>query len=230
MADFFASLSLFPLALTFGAFGFGLWCQKKTKSPLCNPILIGAAVVIAVLLLLDYSPELYQQGTDSLSWFLTPATICLAVPLYRQLKLLKKNLPAIVAGILAGSAAGLVSVLLLCRLFALDGQFAVSLLPKSITTSMAMVLSEENGGIASLTNVVILITGILGHILGTTLCKLLRLTDPISQGVALGTSAHLIGTTKATELDPLSGAVSTLALVVSGIFVALVFPLVCLLV
>ncbi len=230
MADFLASIPLFPLALTFGAFSFGLWCQKKTNSPLCNPILIGAALVVGVLLLLDYAPELYQEGTDSLSWFLTPATICLAVPLYGQLKKLKKNLPAILTGILAGSAAGLAVVLLLCRLFALERQITISMLPKSITTSIAMVLSEESGGIASLSNVVILITGILGNILGTTLCKLLRLTDPVSQGVALGTSAHLVGTSKATELDPLAGAVSTLSLVVAGIFVSLVFPLVCLLV
>lgn len=93
MADFFSSLSLFPLALTFGAFSIGLWCQKKTGSPLCNPILIGAALVVGVLLLLDYSPELYQSGTNSLSWFLTPATICLALPLYQQLKILKKICP-----------------------------------------------------------------------------------------------------------------------------------------
>ena len=227
MADFFASLSLFPLALTFGAFSIGLWCQKKTRSPLCNPILIGAALVVGVLLLLDYSPEVYQAGTNSLSWFLTPATICLAVPLYQQLKVLKKNLPAILTGILAGSVAGLAVVFLLCRLFALDRQISVSLLPKSITASIAMVLSEENGGITSLSNVVILITGILGNILGASLCKLLKLTDPISQGVALGTSAHLVGTSKATELSPLAGAVGTLSLVVAGIFVSIVFPFVC---
>lgn len=227
MADFLSSLSLFPLALTFSAFGVGLWCQKKTKSPLCNPILIGAALVIGVLLLLNYSPELYQKGTDSLSWFLTPATICLAVPLYQQLKILKKNLPAILMGVLAGSVAGLVVVFLLCKLFDLDRQFTVTLLPKSITASIAMVLSEENGGIESLSGVVILITGILGNLLGSTLCKLLKLTDPISQGVALGTSAHLVGTSKATELSPLAGAVSTLALVVAGVFVSLIFPVIC---
>ncbi|MBQ3529766.1 MAG: LrgB family protein [Oscillospiraceae bacterium] len=227
MVDFLSSLSLFPLALTFSAFGIGLWCQKKTRFPLCNPILIGAALVIGVLMLLDYSPELYQEGTDSLSWFLTPATICLAVPLYQQLKILKKNLPAILTGVLAGSVAGLVVVFLLCKLFALDRQFTVTLLPKSITASIAMVLSEENGGIESLSGVVILITGILGNLLGSTLCKLLKLTDPISQGVALGTSAHLVGTSKATELSPLAGAVSTLALVVAGVFVSLIFPVIC---
>lgn len=227
MAEFFSSLSLFSLALTFGAFQVGLWCQKKTKSPICNPILIGAALVIGVLLLLGIAPEDYEKGTAGLSWLLTPATICLAVPMYRQLKILKKNLPAIFVGVFAGTIASLTVVFLLCRLLALDRQITVSLLPKSITTAIGMVLSGENGGIASLTNVVILLTGIIGNLMGTTLCKLFRLTDPVSQGVALGTASHLIGTSKASEISPLTGAVSSLSLVVAGILTVLLFPLVC---
>ena len=227
MADFLPGLSLFSLALTFGAFQVGLWCQKKTKSPICNPILIGAALVIIVLLLTGIDPETYTKGTTGLSWLLTPATICLAVPMHRQLKALKKNLPTIFVGVFAGTITSLAVVFGLCRLLTLDRTIAVSLLPKSITTAIGMVLSEENGGIASLTNVVILLTGIIGNLMGTTFCKLFRLSDPVSRGVALGTASHLIGTAKATEIDPLTGAVSSLSLVIAGILTVLLFPLVC---
>lgn len=229
MADFLMGLPLFSLALTFAAFRVGLWCQKKTKSPLVNPILIGAALVVAALLLLDLDPEAYVDATEGISWLLTPATVCLAVPLYRQIKVLKKSLPAMLAGIIAGAIISLVVVLLLCGLFALDRHLTVSLLPKSITSAIGMPLSEQSGGNSSLTSVVILITGVLGNLIGPTLCKILKLTDPISQGVAFGTASHLGGTSKATEIDPLTGAVSSLSLVVAGIVSALIFPLFCML-
>ena len=224
MTDFLTGLPLFSLVLTIGAFQIGLWCQKKTRSALCNPILIGAILVIGVLLLTGISPEQYQAGTAGLSWLLTPATVCLALPLYRQMKILKKNLPAIAAGITAGTVTSLLAIFLLCLLFGLDRQITVSLLPKSITTAMGIVLSEQNGGIAALTSVVIIITGILGSLSGSAMCKLFRLTDPISQGVAFGTASHVIGTSRATEIDPLAGAVSSLSLAVSGILTALLFP------
>ena len=224
MSDFLTGLPLFSLVLTIGAFQIGLWCQKKTRSALCNPILIGAILVIGMLLLTGISPEQYQAGTAGLSWLLTPATVCLALPLYRQMKILKKNLPAIAAGITAGTVTSLLAIFLLCLLFGLDRQITVSLLPKSITTAMGIVLSEQNGGIAALTSVVIIITGILGSLSGSAMCKLFRLTDPISQGVAFGTASHVIGTSRATEIDPLAGAVSSLSLAVSGILTALLFP------
>lgn len=227
MADFLSGLPLFCIALTFGAFQIGLWCQKKTGSALCNPILIGAALVIGVLLLTGIDPQIYTTQTAGLSWLLTPATVCLAVPLYRHLKALKKSLPAILTGVIAGSVASLGFIFLLCRVFALDRQLSVSLLPKSVTAAMGIVLSENNGGIESLTSVVILITGILGNVLGSFLCKILKLTDPVSQGVAFGSASHIVGTSRATQLDPVAGAVGSLSLVVAGIFTALVFPFIC---
>ncbi len=227
MADLLSSLSLFHVALTLAAFAVGHWLQKKTRFPLCNPILIGAILVIGVLLLTDMDPKDYADGTEGLSWLLTPATICLAVPLYQQLKVLKKNLPAILIGIFAGAVASLIVVFFLCRLFSLDRQITVSLLPKSITSALGMELSEQNGGVPSLSLVVIILTGILGNLLGVTLCKILKLNDPISRGVAFGTSSHLGGTSKATELDALTGAVSSLSLVVAGIITTFLFPLVC---
>lgn len=227
MADFLTGLPLFCLALTVMAYQIGLWCRKKTGSTACNPLLIGIILVVGVLLLTGISPQEFQKNTAGFSWLLTPSTVCLALPLYRQLKLLKKNLPAILAGIIAGTLTGLVSVFVMCRLMGLDRQLSVSLLPKSITTAMGIVLSEQNGGIPAITSVVIILTGILGSLAGSAVCKLLRLNDPVSQGVAFGTATHVIGTTRANELDPVAGAVSSLSLTVSGILTALLFPIFC---
>ena len=227
MGDFLMSLPLFCLLLTVSAFQIGLWCQKKTGSILFNPILIGAALVGAVLLLLDIDLAAYQDKASAISWLLTPATVCFAVPLYRQMKVLKKNLPAVIIGVTAGTAVGLCSISLMCLVWKLDRELSISLLPKSITTAMGMVLAEQNGGIPALTSMAILITGILGNLAGPFLCKILKLTDPISQGVAYGTASHIIGTSKASQVDPLAGAVSSLSLVVAGILTALVFPFLC---
>ena len=225
MAEFLASIPLFPVVLTIGAFLLGLWLQKITRSPLCNPVIIAVALVIGVLLLTGFPVPTYQAGAKPITWLLTPATVCLALPLYEQLKVLKKNLPAIFAGIAAGTVTSLAVVGLMCWLFSLNRELTVSLLPKSITTAMGMVLSGQNGGIEALTTVVIIVTGILGSLMGPGLCKLLKLNDPISQGVALGTASHVIGTSKANELGPLQGAVSSLSLACAGILTAILFPL-----
>ena len=229
MAEFLEGISLFPIVLTLGAYQVGLWCRKKWNNPLCNPILIAVILVIGVLLLTGINVDTYSQGTSIISWLLTPATVCLALPLYQQLKALKKSLSAILAGAAAGTVTSLAVVLGTCKLFRLDNQVTVSLLPKSITTAMGMVLSVENGGIESLTVAVIIVTGILGSLAGSMLCKLFRIKDPVAQGVAFGTTSHVIGTSRANELDPLTGAVSSLSLAVAGILTAVLFPLVCML-
>ena len=227
MADFLTGLPLFSLALTVCAFQVGAWLQKKTGSALFNPILVGGVLVIGVLLLTGIDPEVYDKGTQGISWLLTPATVCLALPLYQHVKVLKKDLPAILIGIFAGSVTGLVCIFFMCRLFDLNHELTVSLLPKSITTAIGTALSAQNGGNTTLTSVVIIITGVFGNLVGTAFSKVLKLNDPVSQGVAFGTAAHLGGTSKATELHPVTGAVSTLSLVVSGILVAVMFPIVC---
>lgn len=218
---------LFPVVLTFGAFQIGLWCQKKWKNPLCNPILIAALLVIGFLLATGYSNDDYQAGTALYQWLLTPATVCLALPLYRQLKILGKNLWAILAGITAGTVTSLLCVFLLAKAFSLDRTLLISLLPKSVTTAMGMALSEQLGGISSISAAMIIVTGILGSLFGGMLCKLLRLEDPISQGVAFGTASHVIGTSRATELGALQGAVSSLSLAVAGILTAILMPIFC---
>lgn len=227
VTELLSGVSLFPLVLTIGSYQIGLWFRKKWNHPICNPILIAVILVILFLLLTGYPVETYQAGTSAIQWLLTPATVCLALPLYEHLKVLKKKLPAILIGVLAGTVTSLGCILLMCRLFSLEPQLSVSLLPKSITTAMGIVLSQQNGGILPLTTAVIIITGILGSLTGTTMCKLLRLKDPVAQGVAFGTASHVIGTTKATELGTLQGAVSSLSLTVAGILTAILFPLAC---
>ena len=224
MADFLESISLFPVLLTLGTYQFGLWCQKKTRHALCNPLLIATILSIAVLAATGFDPKVYQTGTAGISWLLTPATVCLAVPLYEQLKVLKKHLPAILVGVVSGVVTSLLSIFLLCRLFRLEDVVTISLLPKSITTAIALALTEQSGGISALTTFAIVITGILGNLSGSAFCKLMKLTDPVAQGVGFGTASHVIGTSRAMEVDPLTGAVSSLSLAVAGILTAILFP------
>ena len=216
--------TLFPLVLTLGSYMIGQWCQKKTKSAICNPLLIAAVISISVLLLIGMDPQAYAAGTVSISWLLPPATLCLAVPLYEQLKILKKHLPGILAGITAGTLTSLGSVWVMCRMFRLESVVTVSLLPKSVTTAIGLALAESADGLSALTAAAIIITGILGNLTGSLLCKWLKITDPIAQGVGFGTASHVIGTSRATELDPLAGAVSSLSLAVAGVLTALLFP------
>lgn len=227
MTEFLSPLVWFPLALTVGAYQVGLMCQKKWKTPLANPLLIAVLLVIGVLLLTGVTSSVYQEGMVYISWLLTPATVCLALPLYEQGKLLKDKLGAIVAGVAAGTFACLAVIVGFCLVFRLDRAMGVSLLPKSITTAMAIVLSGQNGGIPALTAIAVFLTGVVGSLSGAAMCKLFRLEDPVAQGVAFGTAAHVIGTSKATELGSLQGAVSSLSLTVAGLLTAVVFPLVC---
>ena len=220
------SLSLLPVVVTLLAFRLGQVLQGKFKSPLLNPILIAVILVIGFLGLTGLPGETYQAGMKSLSWLLTPATIALAIPMYEQFQALKKNLPAILAGVAAGALSCLGMVLALCLCFGFDRSLTVSLLPKSITTAIGVSLTELAGGIPSITTAAIIFTGIFANILGSAFCSLFRITDPIARGVAFGTAGHVIGTARANELSPLTGAVSSLSLVVAGLLTAIVLPLV----
>lgn len=224
MADFL-QMALLPLALTLGTYQFGLWVQKKLHSPLFNPILISVALILAFLALTGMDSATYQSGMSTISWLLTPATICLAIPLYQQFSALKQELPGIFAGIAAGTVASLAFVLGWGLLFGYDPALLMSLLPKSVTSAIGVPLAEMGGGISPITTTAIILTGILGSLLGPLFCKLFRLKQEIAQGVAYGTAAHVIGTTKANEQSPLTGAVSSLSLVVAGLMTAVLFPL-----
>ena len=173
--------------------------------------------VIGVVMLCGVDYESYENSAQYLSYLLTPATVCLAVPLYQQMTLLKKNLAAVACGILAGVLASLGSVLLLAFLFGLEHDVYVTLLPKSITTAIGMGVSEELGGLVTITVAVIIVTGVIGNVIGEAVCKLFRIYEPIAKGLALGTSSHAIGTAKALEMGEVEGAMSSLAIAVAGL-------------
>lgn len=225
MTELLTSVGIWAVVLTLGLYQLGLWLQKKTGLALCNPILIAAAAVIGLLLGLDIPNETYQQGMKQISWLLTPSTVCLAIPLYTQLSALKGNLKAIFLGIGAGTGISIGLIVGLCAVFGLDQTMVITLLPKSVTSAMAIALSESGGGIVALTAAAVIVTGVFGNMAGPWLCRLFRLTDPVAQGVAYGTAAHVIGTARAREHSELTGAVSSLSLVVAGILTAILFPL-----
>lgn len=218
-------LTLLPLVATILTYQVGLYLQKKIKSPLCNPLLISIILIIGLLLLTGYPTADYQEGMKFISWLLTPTTICFAVPLYEQLQLLKKDLKAILAGVCAGTLASLGFLFGLSRVMGLNDVLTASLLPKSVTNAIGIILSQQARGDVAITTAAICITGILGGIIGPMLCRIFRITSPIAQGVAFGTSSHVMGTAKARELSELTGAVSSLSLTVAGILTSLIFPL-----
>ena len=218
------SIGILPVVLTLFAFYIGTWCQKKTKLSLFNPILVGAIVVIVVMKLTGISDSAYQWGMKNLSWLLTPATICLAIPMYEQFQILKKNLKAVVAAVAAGVVSCLVILLSVCVLLGFGRNLTVSLMSKGITTAIGVSLTTMLEGTPSITTLGILVTGITGNMFGKSFCKWFGITDEIAQGVAFGTGAHVIGTAKANEISPLCGAVSSLSLVIAGLLTALFLP------
>ena len=219
------SIGVLPILLTFGMYQIGLLIQKKLKTAIANPVLISVILVLGFMALTGMGNGEYQAGMAKFSWLMTPATVCLAIPMYQHLQTLRRNLPAIITGIAVGAVSCLLMVALWAFAFRIDTRLALSLLPKSVTTAIGVPLSQMVGGMESVTTAVIILTGILANILGTALCKLFRLTDPIAQGVALGTSGHVIGTSRANEIGELTGAVSSLSLVTAGLLTAVVFPL-----
>lgn len=195
----------------------GLLLKKRFHWAILNPLLIAVVLVMAVLKLLRVDYETYYTGAQYLSYLLTPATVCLAIPLYQQINALRRNWKAIIAGITAGVFASLTSIFLLSKLFGLNHEQYVTLLPKSITTAIGIGISEELGGIVTVTVAVIIITGILGNMIAELVCKLFRITEPIAKGLAIGTASHAIGTVKAMEMGEVEGAMSSLAIAVSGL-------------
>lgn len=207
----------FAVVLTLVCYEFGLVIKRKTKWSLSNPLLIASVCIIAVLLILDIDYEVYKAAVQPISFLLTPATVCLAIPLYRQLELLKKYPLAIFGGITAGVLTTMVSIWLMSLAFGLTHEQYVTLLPKSITTAIGMGISEKMGGIVTITIVSICITGILGNVFAEIWLKWMKIEEPIAKGLAIGTSAHALGTTKAMEIGEIEGAMSSLSVVVTGI-------------
>lgn len=207
----------FGVVLTLIFYEIGLVIKRKTKWALANPLLIAALCIIGVLVLLDIDYEVYKAAVQPISFLLTPATVCLAIPLYRQLELLKKYPVAIFGGIASGVLTTMVSIWLMSLAFGLSHEQYVTLLPKSITTAIGMGISDKMGGIVTITIVSISITGILGNVIAELWLKWMKIEEPIAKGLAIGTASHALGTTKAMEIGEIEGAMSSLSIVVTGI-------------
>lgn len=217
MREFFASSSYFGICLSIAAYLLAVWLKKKVGSSFFNPLLVSIIITIGTVLFFKVDYADYNSSAKYLSFLLTPATICLAVPLYEQLDKLKSNFVAIMAGIFSGVLTSISSIFLMCKIFSFSKEEFVTFLPKSITTAIGMSVSEELGGYVPLTVAAIIITGVLGNIICESLLKLTGIRNRIAKGVAIGTSAHAIGTSKALEIGELEGAMSSLSIVTAGI-------------
>lgn len=217
MTEFFGNAAYFAVLACLGLYQAGAWLKKKTGLAFLNPLLVSIAGGVGALLLLRVDSTSFARAAQPLSWLLTPATVCLAIPLYRQVRLVRKYALSLLAGIAAGVAASILSVLVIALIFEMDHAGYVTLLPKSITTAIGMVVSREQGGVENITVAVIVLTGVFGNLMASPLCRLFRLTDPVARGVAIGTSSHAIGTARAMEMDDVTGAVSGLSIAVSGV-------------
>lgn len=216
----------FGFVISILAYLFGVWLKQKLGWAILNPLLVSVVLVIGCLLVFGIDYDTYNSSAKYISYLLTPSTVCLAIPLYKQLGLLKKNLLAVGIAILSGVIASAASILALCLMFRLEHLHYVTMLPKSITTAIGMGVSEEAGGMVTITVVCIIITGIFGNIIAEHLFRAAGIRHPIAKGLALGTSAHAIGTAKALELGDVEGAMSSLAIAVAGLLTVVMVPLV----
>lgn len=217
MADLVRNSAYCGVVLSLGTYFLGSWMKKKLQWRFLNPLLLSILLTVGGLLVCGVDYDSYYEGAKYLSYLLTPATVCLAVPLYEQFEVLKKNWQAVLAGILAGVAASLLSILAMAVLFALEHEEYVTFLPKSITTAIGMGVAEELGGYVPVTVAVIIITGVLGNVVAEPVLKLFHIREPVAKGIALGTASHAVGTARAMEMGEVEGAMSSLSIVVAGI-------------
>ena len=222
--EILAESVFFGIVLSLGAYKIGVEIQKKYKKIFLNPLLIAIILIISILLITGIKYETFQKGASYLSYFLTPVTVCLAVPLYKQLEVLKKNVSAILISIFLGCLSHAGILVAITAAFRMEDQLLFSLMPKSITTALALGVTNEIGGIQGITVIGVMVAGISGAVVCPTLLNLFGVKDPIAQGLALGSSAHAIGTSKAVDLGEVQAAMSSLAIVVTGIMTVVIVP------
>ena len=215
---------MFGIILTIIAFEIGVTIRNKWRNPLLNPILIATILIIGFLTITGISYDTYKVGGDYISFFLGPVTVLLAVPLYRHIQALKNAWLPILAGIVVGSTVSIDCVIACAKIFGISKTLMLSLIPKSITIPMGSVVSEQIGGIPSITIVSIVITGITGAVTAPLVCRFFRIKNPVAQGVAIGTSSHALGTTKAMEIGEVQGAMSSLSIGVAGVVTVFITP------
>ncbi|WP_099187247.1 LrgB family protein [Tepidibacter mesophilus] len=221
----FVNNPIFGVLITILAFEISVLINKKTKLSILNPIFISMIIIISFLLILDIDFDSYNKGASFITFFLTPATVMLAVPLYKQVDLLKKNLLPILIGVFVGCLTSISSIIFLSKYLNVNTKISLSLIPKSITTPIGIEVSNQIGGIPSITIVCIIITGVIGAVLGPPLCKFFKIKDKVAIGVSIGTSSHALGTTKAMELGETEGAMSSLSIGIAGIITLLLAPI-----
>ena len=216
----------FGAGLSAIAFWIGVKLNRKLKTPLCNPLVIAVVLAAGVLLVFKIPYDSYEQGGAVIDMFLAPATACLAVAVYAKRQILKEYWFPVLSGCAAGSAASMASVYLMCRMFGLDGKLTASLLPKSVTTPIAVSVAGTSGGMPSITVAAVIFTGILGSIFSPLLIRIFRVSDPVAAGLAIGASSHAVGTSKAVEIGEVEGAMSGLAIGICGLLTVLMSGLV----
>lgn len=207
----------FGMVISLLCYQIGLAVQKKTKLTIANPLLLSVVIIIGILMILDIDYDAYYNGAKYIQYFLTPATVSLAIPLYRQLQYIRKYPAAVFGGIASGVLMAMGSIFLMALAFGLTHEQYVSLLPKSITTAIGIGITEKMGGMVNVTIIAICITGVLGNIAAEGVCRLFRIQEPVAKGLAIGTASHALGTTKAMEMGEVEGAMSSLSIVVAGI-------------
>lgn len=217
MKEILGNSVFFGVMVSILAYELGILLKKKLKLAICNPLLVSIFVVMIILAAFHIDYESYEKGANLLSYLLTPATVCLAIPLYEQIELLKRNVKAIMAGIISGVLTSLISILGMALLFGFSHEQYVTLLPKSITTAIGMGVSDELGGIVTITVAVIIVTGIFGNVIGEHVCRIMKIEETIAKGIALGSASHAIGTAKAMEMGEIEGAMSSLSIAVAGL-------------
>ena len=221
MIDTLLSSPFFGLVLTCAAWCAGCWLQKRTGFFLLNPLVVAVALILAVLVALDIPYEAYDLGGSMITLMLGPVTAVLALNVYHQRTLLKEYFWPVLAGCLAGTLTSVGSILLLCRLMSVSPQISASLLPKSVTTAIAVAISDAGGGIRSITVAAVLIAGVVGAVFAPLFARLFRVSDPVAEGVAIGACSHALGTTKALEIGQLQGAMSSISICICGIMTSL---------
>ncbi|WP_298838052.1 LrgB family protein [Clostridium sp.] len=219
------SSPVFGVIVSLVAYEIGIYIKKKGKLPIFNPLMIAIIILIFFLMKFHIKYEDYNNGGKIISFFLFPATVALALPMYKKFTLFKQNATPILIGIFSGAIVGFVSVVFLSKLFGFTDVLIVSLIPKSITTPIGIVLSKQLGGLPSITVVAIIITGIVGSISGPFMYKILRIKDKVAMGIAMGASSHALGTARAMEMGETEGAMSGLTMAISGIVIVLLYPL-----
>lgn len=221
MSEIYAS-PFFGIFLSILAFETGVWINRKTKSAIANPLLIAVILCILVIKIFHIPLESYYVGGDLISVFLGPATAVLALSIYSQFALLKKYFLPILIGTVVGSSVSMGSAYLLCKIFRLDEALSRSMLTKSVTTPFAIAISQNIGGVPAVAVAAVVLTGILGAVFAPVLIKLFHVKNPIAVGVAIGTSSHAVGTSKAIELGETEGAMSGIAIGMSGIVTVII--------